>query len=1131
MKSIFKILSICSLIAFGTVFALAQTASILPTGKTTFFDSNGKPLAGGKVTFYIPGTTTLKATWQDAAETILNTNPVTLDSAGRAIIYGDGSYQQLVKDKNGNTIWNVQTSSTGSGGGSGGSATVGDGQPVGSIQLWGGFTAPSQYVFAYGQELARGSYPEFFSAVTAVKTVSCTSASPTLTGVNDTTQLSIGSHLESSCLNAGATIVSKTTSTVTVSSNAIVTTTSTARFFPYGNGDGALTFNVPDYRGLTVAGRNNMGGIASSRLTTAYFGAATPDGLGSIGGVQSTALATMNLPPYTPSGNNSTATWTQTSSTIVGVAQGFGGADYISYGSAGSSRASNAAITGTVSGTTFTGNAQGGTSTAFSLIQPTITTNYVIKISPDTNPNTFFGVASIGGMYGVITCGTGIECSGNQISGTSVANIPPAQPAVIGGVFSKAPILHQFLNSVGTDGTITSTQPTTSDISGLAAIASTGSANDLISGTTAAARGGAGTINGALKGNGSGVVSQAGASDLSNGVTGSGAVVLGSTPTIAGATITGLVNPTNPGDAANKAYVDASAASLFSLAPVVLTTAAVLPNSPTYANGASGVGATLTAGSNGALSIDGTLTTVGIRVLIISQVAQLQNGIYTVTTVGSGGAAYVLTRTTDFDQAAEMTVGKFVLTTSGATNVGKSYSSALAVTTVGTDPVTFNQIFSTGLTAINGLAGALTTGSGLITSAGPILSVNTGTSGTTIPFLDGNNIYSGTSTFGTGSGSVNLIVNGGNSGSSSGASLYLNNAGTTNAAVGGYSTIIGGAFNNDLTLFASSTTNNQLHFYYAGAERLTLNSNGIGLPVASSYLNFSSTFGASGIGIRSNAGVMEAKNSGGSWNPIADIAGWVDDTSIAVPNGGCDVGGGSKKPCQGINGNSLSINTVGTTYNNAAALGVYTDFRTIAENPGGCCFAAAAQYIKLDSGGASAAESVFPAGLFIEGNFYSGTKTESADLSLNIQRHGNGQGGTDGYEQGIAMQFFERGGQNNSRPFQGFEMDIFGDGIQPNVFGISIYAIDGQGHGFHGNTAFYAGGGTGGTAWDWGFRATGNITYAGYDTSGATITSSRSLKMARGQVIELDPRAYLYFNNSTSKLVVNIDGTDYNIKP
>lgn len=86
-----------------------MTAAILPNGKTQFIDINGKPLVGGTVTFYEPGTLVLKDTWQDDDQTILNTNPVILDSRGQAIIYGYGIYRQRVKDSLGNLIWDEQT--------------------------------------------------------------------------------------------------------------------------------------------------------------------------------------------------------------------------------------------------------------------------------------------------------------------------------------------------------------------------------------------------------------------------------------------------------------------------------------------------------------------------------------------------------------------------------------------------------------------------------------------------------------------------------------------------------------------------------------------------------------------------------------------------------------------------------------------------------------------------------------------------------------------------------------------------------------------------------------------------------------------------------------------------------------
>jgi hypothetical protein len=80
-------------------------SSILPNGKTQFIDQNGAPLASGQVFFYAPGTSNPQATYQDQALTIANTNPVQLDSRGQAVIWGSGTYRQVVRDASGVTIW------------------------------------------------------------------------------------------------------------------------------------------------------------------------------------------------------------------------------------------------------------------------------------------------------------------------------------------------------------------------------------------------------------------------------------------------------------------------------------------------------------------------------------------------------------------------------------------------------------------------------------------------------------------------------------------------------------------------------------------------------------------------------------------------------------------------------------------------------------------------------------------------------------------------------------------------------------------------------------------------------------------------------------------------------------------
>jgi len=100
----------------------------------------------------------------------------------------------------------------------------------------------------------------------------------------------------------------------------------------------------------------------------------------------------------------------------------------------------------------------------------------------------------------------------------------------------------------------------------------------------------------------------------------------------------------------NKSYVDSVANGLDVKASVRVATTANLAG--TYDNGAG----TITAGSNGAISVDGVTLVVNDRVLVKDQSTAAQNGFYKVTTVGSGSAAFVLTRTPDADAASELLV-------------------------------------------------------------------------------------------------------------------------------------------------------------------------------------------------------------------------------------------------------------------------------------------------------------------------------------------------------------------------------------------------------------------------------------------------------------------------------------------
>ena len=150
--------------------------------------------------------------------------------------------------------------------------------------------------------------------------------------------------------------------------------------------------------------------------------------------------------------------------------------------------------------------------------------------------------------------------------------------------------------------------------------------------------------------------------------------------------------------------------------------------------GNGGVGATLTnSGTQAALTVDGVLMTVGARVLVQGQTSQLENGIYAVTTVGTGATNWVLTRSIDGDSYqptsdTALCAGSYFFIAQGSISAGSSYvlTAPPGEIIIGVDSIVFSQF---------GQAGAYTAGNG-IAITGTLISANI--DGVTTDIVGGN---------------------------------------------------------------------------------------------------------------------------------------------------------------------------------------------------------------------------------------------------------------------------------------------------------------------------------------------------------------------------------------------------------
>jgi len=104
---------------------------------------------------------------------------------------------------------------------------------------------------------------------------------------------------------------------------------------------------------------------------------------------------------------------------------------------------------------------------------------------------------------------------------------------------------------------------------------------------------------------------------------------------------------------------------------------------------------TITKDASDVVTIDSGTIALNDRILVKNQTTGQENGIYTVTVVGTSEVALVLTRSLDCDSDTEVTSGMFVHVEEGTANADKNFALTTNSPTLGTDALVFTNILNT----------------------------------------------------------------------------------------------------------------------------------------------------------------------------------------------------------------------------------------------------------------------------------------------------------------------------------------------------------------------------------------------------------------------------------------------------
>lgn len=171
----------------------------------------------------------------------------------------------------------------------------------------------------------------------------------------------------------------------------------------------------------------------------------------------------------------------------------------------------------------------------------------------------------------------------------------------------------------------------------------------------------------------------------------------GSVPSISSTLPSGLTTtqltisgtPSANNDATNVLYVQNALATVNPSTSVYAATIVNIPG--TYTSVGSGIGDTFLTTATGTFTLDGTTPPLLSRILFKNQTTTFQNGVYNLTTNGTGITGSLFTRSLDYDQPSDINSTGVIAVVNGTVNQLTGWLLNVTVVTVGVSPITYVQ--------------------------------------------------------------------------------------------------------------------------------------------------------------------------------------------------------------------------------------------------------------------------------------------------------------------------------------------------------------------------------------------------------------------------------------------------------